>query len=127
MRVRIRVNWEIPKSLLVSFLFALDSQIADLISSMGFGPGFHEMNAFARHLDGSFYLLHGVGNKAIYLMIFSVMATGIYLSLRPWDEEKAAAIATAPLLYYSILALLAVANNLMLHTGWFVPFLLGGN
>lgn len=126
MRVRIRVNWEIPKGLLISFLFLLMLQVLDTVSSMGhFPPGVHELNPYTRHSDGSFWLFRCVIVKIIVMLYWSAISATIYFPLRRWHKRGAETLACVPLIYETVQLLGVVLNNLMLHTGWLTPF--GGN
>lgn len=114
-------GWEHLKTLLWSFVGSVFAQALDLVSSLGFGPGFEETNPFSRYQDHSFHLWHGIGMKALFLLEFSLMAGVLYFSFQWYSKKFAALVASIPLLYYSALGLQAAFSNALLHTGWYAP------
>jgi hypothetical protein len=106
--------------ILTAFLFCLTVQCVDIISSSGWGPDYTETNPFCRHADGSFWLAHAIGIKAIFLAEYTCAALIIYFVFRRLGKIYAAAVATIPLLYFALLSLDAAIHNFILHTGWYV-------
>jgi hypothetical protein len=91
------------------------AQIADLISSLGFGPAFSEVNPLSRGLNDSFSFERGFKVKTVAFIFFSVMSAFIYYTLRPWDKHRAEVIATSPYLYFGISAIVVALDNTLLH------------
>lgn len=125
--MRININLDIPvaqkarefRFLLASFIFCALCQVADIVSSLGARPnsGFYEMNPFARHADGSFWLSHGILMKVFFLLFYGAVAASIYLVTEKIHRRTAKLAAAIPLIYFAYMALSAAASNFLLFSG----------
>lgn len=71
----------------------------DFLSSLNFPLGFVEQNAFARHIDGSFWPAHACIQNGLYALEHIIVAVGVYKGLRPLNLQWAKIAAGLPFLY----------------------------
>lgn len=125
--MQISFNAEIPlgkwlrelRFLIPALAFCSLCQVCDVVSSMGATPGsgFVEANPFARHDDGSFWLLHGIVNKIVNIALFGLLSAILYYSIKPADKRAATVAACVPFIYFGVECLIAAVDNWMLLGG----------
>ena len=105
--------------LVAASFYALVS-LLDVVSSMGHGPEFEELNPFSRNEEHKFILVRGIYIKLVAFGIFSGVSAALYKGFRTLDERLGLTAASLPFYYYGIDALLnGVAPNLLIHLGFF--------
>jgi hypothetical protein len=106
---------------LVAASFYLLVSLLDVVSSMGHGSGFEELNPFTRDLFHKFILSRGIAVKLVAIGAFSGVSAALYQGFKSLDERLGLTAASLPFYYYGIDALLnGVIPNFLIHLGWYV-------
>jgi hypothetical protein len=105
---------------LVAAVFYLLVSLLDLVSSLGHGPEFEELNPFSRDPLHKFMFTRGIYVKLVAIGVFSGVSAALYKGFRTLDERLGLTAASLPFYYYGIDALLnGVIPNLLIHLGLF--------
>jgi hypothetical protein len=105
----------------IALFVSIGAQLADVFSSLGFGPEFEEQNPFTRYPNThGFWLAKGLEVKSAYLIMFAVLSLAAYFIFAPFGDRARRFAATAPWLYFAYGALMAAFNNTILHFFQFI-------
>ena len=105
---------------LVAAGFYVLVSLLDLVSSLGHGPGFEELNPFTRDLFHKFILTRGIAVKLVAIGAFSGVSAALYQGFKSLDERLGLTAASLPFYYYGVDALLnGVIPNFLIHLGWY--------
>ena len=115
-------QFELP---LKAALFCIFTNFLDVVTSYigSVRMGIEEGNPFVRTPFTHIYILEkGIAHKGIYMVAFLIVATIIYLSVKPVNE-KAALVASSFFFYFWGLECLltAVIPNLLFIFNWYAP------
>lgn len=109
----------LPQSLRTSWYVCVFAQACDVFTSMlQQPPGIIETNVFARHPDGSFWVMHGISMKLMFGVEYFGASLLFYSLVKPYNKHLATIAAAIPVVYYAWGPFEAALSNFALHLGW---------
>lgn len=108
-------------ALAATIVFALFGNLMDIwTTGLGMPDGIIESNPFARHTDGSPWILHLIAVKVIYCLSAALYTWIIFEVVSRFHKRLGEVLACIPLAYAGYTTLEAALSNLVIHWGWLV-------